>query len=176
MYTVAGASGSSACASLTASGPTLPSHSTNPLTKPWLMCCTTRIGTRKPAGSAASSPASAAGPPVLAATARTFICPAFGTPRGVPKAGQIKVLAVAASTGGPAALAGLLAALPAGFRVPILVVQHISHGFVNGLVEWLGKVGPLAVKLAQADEPLAPATVYIAPDDHHLGMTAHGRV
>src|SRR2546421_560698 len=46
-------------------------------------------------------------------------------PRPGPARRRVAVTAVAASTGGPAALATILGALPDGAPVPILVVQHI---------------------------------------------------
>jgi two-component system chemotaxis response regulator CheB len=46
-------------------------------------------------------------------------------------AGRPRAVAIAASTGGPAALQALLAELPGDFALPILVVQHISLGFTG---------------------------------------------
>ena len=82
----------------------------------------------------------------------------------------VRVVAIGASTGGPAALRTLLADMPAGFPVPILIVQHIANGFTQGLAQWLDGGTPLRVKVAELSERLAPATVYIAPDDRHLGI------
>src|SRR5262249_26086356 len=48
-----------------------------------------------------------------------------------------RMVAIGASTGGPQALMTILARLPAAFPVPVLCVQHISEGFLKGLVEWL---------------------------------------
>jgi len=89
---------------------------------------------------------------------------------------RVRAVAVAASTGGPAALQVLLAALPGNFRAPILVVQHISHGFVDGLAAWLNTVCALRVKVAQQDEPLLPGVVYIAPDNRHLKVSRKATV
>jgi two-component system chemotaxis response regulator CheB len=86
------------------------------------------------------------------------------------------LLAIAASTGGPAALHRILSQLPASFPLPILVVQHIALGFANGLATWLDSVCPLKVKVAEDGEPLRPGVVYIAPDDRHLGVRADRRV
>jgi two-component system, chemotaxis family, protein-glutamate methylesterase/glutaminase len=82
---------------------------------------------------------------------------------------QPRIIAIAASTGGPAALHRILSALPAGFGAPILVAQHIAAGFVNGLVSWLDAASPLRVKVAELGELLEPGTVYFAPDERHLG-------
>jgi two-component system chemotaxis response regulator CheB len=87
-----------------------------------------------------------------------------------------RIVAIASSTGGPAALAAILGALPRRVPVPILVVQHIASGFHQGLVDWLGSVSPLPVRLATDGRPLCAGEVLIAPDDRHLGVTASGRV
>ena len=92
------------------------------------------------------------------------------------RTGRTNVIAVASSTGGPAALGCILTALPADFEIPILAVQHISHGFVKGLADWLDKAGPLHVKLAEEGEALKKRTVYVAPDDFHLGVSSLGRI
>jgi two-component system chemotaxis response regulator CheB len=82
------------------------------------------------------------------------------------------VIAIGASTGGPAALHGIFAAMPAEFGAPILVTQHIAPGFTVGMVGWLDAAGPLRVKLAEHGEPLLSATVYVAADDRHLTISA----
>jgi two-component system, chemotaxis family, protein-glutamate methylesterase/glutaminase len=79
-----------------------------------------------------------------------------------------KVLAIAASTGGPAAVQTVLRGLSTGFPLPILVVQHIARGFVPALAEWLNNTLSLPVGVAQQGERLHPGRVYLAPDDHHL--------
>jgi len=61
---------------------------------------------------------------------------------------RIQIVAIGVSTGGPPVLEAILSRIPACFPAPILVVQHIADGFVEGLVEWLGRVTPLAVHLA----------------------------
>src|SRR3546814_11244859 len=58
----------------------------------------------------------------------------------------------------------------------VLIVQHIAQGFVGGLVAWLNTVCSLKVKLAVDGERLAPHTVYLCPDDHHLGISGRFRV
>lgn len=86
------------------------------------------------------------------------------------------LIAIATSTGGPQALHALLGGLPHDIDIPILVVQHIAEGFVAGLAEWLGVSGNLHVKVAAGGEAVVPRTVYLAPDDHHMGVTRHGRI
>jgi two-component system chemotaxis response regulator CheB len=87
-----------------------------------------------------------------------------------------EVVAIAASTGGPAAIYAIVTALPGDFPLPILVVQHISRGFSSGFAGWLDKASAVRVKLAEEGEPLCPGTVYVAVDDRHLGVTAAHRI
>jgi two-component system, chemotaxis family, protein-glutamate methylesterase/glutaminase len=89
---------------------------------------------------------------------------------------QPQVLAIAASTGGPAAVQTLLNGLEANYPLPILVVQHIARGFVSALVDWLNSTTPLTVQLAEQDERLLPGHVYLAPDDRHMQLAGRGRV
>jgi two-component system chemotaxis response regulator CheB len=77
------------------------------------------------------------------------------------------VIAVAASTGGPPALDTVLTALPARFGVPILVVQHISTGFLDGLIRWLDDRTALPVRRARDGARVEPG-VWFAPEDAHL--------
>jgi two-component system chemotaxis response regulator CheB len=78
------------------------------------------------------------------------------------------IVAIAASTGGPAALKDILAVLPANFSAPILIVQHIAKGFVDGLAKWLGTDSRLRVAVATNGETPVPGSVYVAPDGFHL--------
>lgn len=86
------------------------------------------------------------------------------------------VVAIGASTGGPPALQRILHALPADFPAPILCIQHISKGFLPGLVNWLQHGTALRIKIGEDGELARRGTVYLAPDDHHLLMDRHGRL
>jgi two-component system, chemotaxis family, protein-glutamate methylesterase/glutaminase len=87
-----------------------------------------------------------------------------------------RLIALAASTGGPAALRHILARLPASFPAPVLVVQHIALGFGEGFASWLDDVCALSVKVAVDGEPLLDGRVYLAPDDAHLGLRSRRAV
>jgi two-component system, chemotaxis family, protein-glutamate methylesterase/glutaminase len=93
-------------------------------------------------------------------------------PHPAPGPGNPQLLAIAASTGGPAALATILPHLPAALPVPIVVVQHIAAGFEVGLARWLGSTTALDVRIAVDGALLAPGTVHIAADGHHVGVEA----
>jgi len=98
--------------------------------------------------------------------------PASPAPIGSPSPQAPRVLGIVASTGGPAALARILSDLPAGYPIPILVVQHIADGFEGGLVRWLSGETSLRTKLAQDGEALRSSTVYVAPSGSHLGAAS----
>ena len=91
---------------------------------------------------------------------------ATGGPARAPR-----IVAIAASTGGPAALRKVFSSLPGDFGAPIVFVQHIAIGFAEGFARWLDEGSALRVKVAVAGEPLRPGTAYLAPDDHHLGVS-----
>lgn len=89
---------------------------------------------------------------------------------------DIRVIGIAASTGGPSALAAVLGKLPEDFPVPILAVQHISLGFANGLAEWLNSCTRLEVKIAKTGDRLRPGRILLAPDDYHLQVGERGAI
>ncbi|HLV78627.1 MAG TPA: chemotaxis protein CheB [Chthonomonadaceae bacterium] len=92
-----------------------------------------------------------------------------------PRAG-FDVVALATSAGGLNALTQILAALPADFPVPVVVVQHLDPRHRSLLAEILGRRSCLAVKEAREGEKLCPGAVYIAPPDHHLLITLEGTI
>jgi len=89
---------------------------------------------------------------------------------------KIQLVVLASSTGGPGVLATILSQLPADFSVPVLIVQHITSGFGQGLAVWLNQQTPLEVRMAKhADEPL-PGQVLLAPDDYHMQVNSMGLI
>lgn len=93
-----------------------------------------------------------------------------------PKPIEHPIFAIAQSTGGPRALANLLAVLPADFPAPIVVAQHISNGFIEGMAQWLATLSLLPVKVAEEGELLVAGTVYLSPSEQHLTFTQDHRV
>ena len=88
----------------------------------------------------------------------------------------LELIAIAASTGGPAALTAILSGLPKPLPIPILIVQHIAAGFDRGLVEWLASVSGQPVRLARQNELLEPGQVLMAPQGVHLGVDERRQV
>ncbi len=81
------------------------------------------------------------------------------------------LVAIGASTGGPAAVCELLRALPANFPLPILLVIHVGKVFGDGLCDWLRGESPIPVAHARDGEPLpakGTSRVVLAPPDLHL--------
>jgi two-component system chemotaxis response regulator CheB len=87
-----------------------------------------------------------------------------------------RVLAIGASTGGPQALLAIFQQLPKTFPVPILCVQHISEGFLQGLIDWLNSSCSLQVKIASPGENPQPGVIYFPPERQHLEMSARGQL
>jgi two-component system chemotaxis response regulator CheB len=71
------------------------------------------------------------------------------------------------STGAPPLVYELLRALPAPAPFPVVVAQHIVHGFESGFARWLGGTGHRMVA-AVGGEWLEPGAVYVAPADRDL--------
>jgi two-component system chemotaxis response regulator CheB len=104
-------------------------------------------------------------PPLPAAGARS---PPL-RPRHGPR--RAEIVGICASTGGPRALVRVLRQLPESFGLPVLVVQHIGDGFIDGLASWLDAAVPLPVRVASAHEPLKPG-IRLAPSGAHLKLEA----
>ncbi|MDA8435845.1 MAG: response regulator [Actinomycetales bacterium] len=89
-------------------------------------------------------------------------------PGGALPSRRPSLVVIGASTGGPPALARILGALPADLDVPIVVVQHMAEGFVEGLARWLDGVVGLPVSVALNGDRLRPGHVVLAPSDGNL--------
>lgn len=81
---------------------------------------------------------------------------------------RVEVVVVAVSTGGPPALAQILAKLPANLPVPILIVQHMPPVFTARLADRLAVNSLLPVIEAKHGDVLEPSHVYVAPGDFHM--------
>lgn len=84
---------------------------------------------------------------------------------------EIGVVAIGASTGGPQVIHTILDGLPRDFPVPILIVQHMAAGFLEGFVAWLSGTSGVVPRLPVDGERLLPGRAYIAPDGCHMEVT-----
>lgn len=82
----------------------------------------------------------------------------------------VDLIVVGASTGGPRAIAEVLAGLPANLPCPVIVVQHLPAGFTQSLGRRLNEICPLDVAEAHAGQRLRPGLVLLAPGDFHLTL------
>ncbi|HAO92717.1 MAG: chemotaxis response regulator protein-glutamate methylesterase [Deltaproteobacteria bacterium GWB2_55_19] len=87
-----------------------------------------------------------------------------------------KLVAIGASTGGPPVIQTILSGLKPGFLAPVMIVQHISKGFIDGMTEWLSSETGLPIVIASDGETLKPGRIYFAPDGYHMGVASNGRV
>ncbi|ADH89290.1 response regulator receiver modulated CheB methylesterase [Ancylobacter novellus DSM 506] len=97
-------------------------------------------------------------------------------PAPVREAREIRIVAVGASTGGPPVVLDILRRLGPRLDVPMLLVQHMSPGFIVGFASWLTRGSGLPVEVAAANVVAAPGRVYVAPEGHHLGIDRRGRL
>ena len=83
---------------------------------------------------------------------------------------------MAASVGGLKALSVILGGLPADFPAAIAIVMHLAPEHKSLLAEILSCRTPLEVKEAHTGDVLCPASVFVAPPNHHMAVTAGGRL
>jgi two-component system, chemotaxis family, protein-glutamate methylesterase/glutaminase len=87
-----------------------------------------------------------------------------------------QVVAIGASTGGTVAINTILSRLPPGFPLPVLIVQHMTPGFIQGFADWLNITSRLPVHVASQDELVLPGHAYIAPDGFQMLAKHGGRI
>jgi two-component system chemotaxis response regulator CheB len=100
--------------------------------------------------------------------------PAAPAPAAAP-AGSRRMVVIASSTGGPAALARLVPALPARLGAGALIVQHMPPGFTASLAARLDKASQIGVAEAAAGDLITPDRALIAPGGLHLRLDAQRR-
>src|ERR1017187_3844194 len=98
----------------------------------------------------------------------------WGTPVLQSTKVRPKVLVIGVSTGGPTALGAILPELPAGFPLPVLVVQHMPPLFTRLLAERLHANCELPVAEATQGALVEAGKILIAPGDFHLKVASHG--
>jgi len=96
--------------------------------------------------------------------------PAIATARG-PARDLPPLVAIGASTGGPAALAHILSGLPARLPAALVIIQHVDVQFAAGLADWLQAQTSLSVRLAREGCRLEVGTVWLAGTNDHMVLT-----
>jgi two-component system, chemotaxis family, protein-glutamate methylesterase/glutaminase len=78
---------------------------------------------------------------------------------------------IAASTGGPRALAEIVPALPSGLAVAVLIAQHMPAGFTESLARRLDALSALRVVEARDGVRVRAGWGYVAPGGRHTRVT-----
>lgn len=134
----------------------------------------------------------------IAKPGRTFAAPAPGAafrPAGVPPRvaapatapvtapeppkslkGQLRLLLIGASTGGPVALTEVLTKLPGNFPLPIVLVQHMPENFTKAFAERLNRQCNIEVREAQDGDHLKAGVALLAPGGKQLLVDKRGTV
>jgi len=88
----------------------------------------------------------------------------------------MKIIAIGVSTGGPQSLQIVLSKLPQDLEAGILIVQHMSKGFIEGMAEWLRTHSHLIIRVAREGDILKPGMVLFAPDGCHMLINHLGKI
>lgn len=89
---------------------------------------------------------------------------------------EIQLVVIGASTGGPLVLKTILSGLPKDFLIPVVIVQHMAAGFIQGFADWLGQTSALPICIATDGSYLLPGCIYIAPDGFQMRVEKDGKV
>lgn len=103
------------------------------------------------------------------------------SPGNLPRLAQMpqtapRMICIGSSTGGPQALETILRALPREFPLPLLCVQHIAPGFMQGLVNWLANSCRIRVMMAESGMRPEAGTAYFPQEGRHLEVDQDGRL
>lgn len=90
--------------------------------------------------------------------------------------GISRVVVLCASIGGPDALRGFLAGIPAGFPALFLVVQHLENGYFERLAQQLQKASPLPVRVPMAGLSARDGEVLVVASGSRFQLAVDGQV
>jgi len=100
--------------------------------------------------------------------------PGIRSHAGASARGGIEIIGICASTGGPPVLMQILSGLPNPFPLPVLIVQHISPGFLQGFAKWLSNLSGQRVEQVRHRQSLEPG-FWLSEGHRHLCVDSNGR-
>ncbi len=89
--------------------------------------------------------------------------------------GELGLVLVGVSTGGPGVLEEILPCLPADFPWAVLVAQHMPGSFTNVFAKRMDNVCAMTVQEVSRQSPIEPGKIYIAKGDADLVVTGRGK-
>ncbi len=104
------------------------------------------------------------------APSRPPILRSAAAPAPVPRRGGYRVVAIGTSTGGPVALQKVLTKLPAGFPLPLLLIQHMPGSFTPAFAQRLNQQCAIEVKEARDGDELKGGTAFLAPGGKQMTL------
>jgi two-component system chemotaxis response regulator CheB len=119
------------------------------------------------------APAPQAPKPAAAPATASVSTPAVRAPKRTKPYGLV---AIGTSTGGPVALQKILTRLPANFRAPIVLVQHMPATFTPAFAERLNSQCQIRIKEAVDGDTLQPGIALLAPGGKQLMISKRGMV
>jgi len=90
--------------------------------------------------------------------------------------GEMKIVLIAASTGGPKAINEIIPNIPEGINAGFLIVQHMPKGFIPAFTSRLNAESVLEVSVASEKDYLSKSKVLVAPGDTHLRFNKEGKI
>lgn len=93
---------------------------------------------------------------------------------GLALANDFDVVAIGASTGGIHAVGQLLRTLPASFKLPILITQHLPGSFMPYFAAQLTVLGDRPCDVAADHMRIRPGRMIVAPGDAHIRCVKMG--
>ena len=92
-----------------------------------------------------------------------------------PVVKDLPLVAIGASTGGPAALVNVLSGLPQKPNAVVVIIQHMDNQFSEGMAKWIDEQTDIHVEIAQPGSKPKAGMAYIAGTDDHLILNQNGR-
>ncbi len=84
------------------------------------------------------------------------------------RSNQFDLVCIGSSTGGPPILETILGSLPATFKPPVVVAQHMPEVFTRSMAERLDKMCALSVIHVEERETITSGNIYLARGGKHM--------